>query len=182
MCIPLIALIIGLVFFFGFSMANRQHVEVSDRYAAWRAVRAGTTVSPDRLNKIFFAGRAGDVRIETGTGPAQTLDDLVTEAGRLSRPAELLAGRLVLERFPRGRSARLAAEFPSTVGLWQHFTGAITDYHVRDGLQWRREDQASPRSVLAEDFLYSLDNTVRSIQSPGDLMGLAIRGLYIDGW
>ena len=38
MCIPLLALLISGMFFFGWAMRNQQKVKVSDRYAVWRAV------------------------------------------------------------------------------------------------------------------------------------------------
>ncbi len=37
-CVPLIAIILGLTFFFGWAMRNQQRVIISDRYAVWRLV------------------------------------------------------------------------------------------------------------------------------------------------
>ena len=38
MCIPLLALLITGMFFFGWAMRNQQKVKISDRYAVWRVV------------------------------------------------------------------------------------------------------------------------------------------------
>ena len=181
MCIPLIAFIIAMTFFFGFSMANQQHVRISDRYAAWRRVLTGTMASDEQLNEMFFADRAGEVQTDTDTGPVETLEDLVAEAGDVSEPAHLLAERCVLERWPRGRRVKVQADFPSSVGAWRRFTGAIRSRHVRDGVQWRR-GQASCDYVVCDEFLSPLDDVLAGVSAPGDGLAEMMRQLYSNGW
>ena len=158
MVIPLLAGIISLTFFFGRAMTNQQHVWVSSRYAAWRQVRSGEAVDTARLGSTFFEDRAADVGIERGLGQAETLAELIDAARQMGQRAEQHADTVVWNRCPRGRTAAVAAEFPSDVGLWQRFSGAIRGYHARDGQQWRCADDVTCEADLRDQFLPDLDS------------------------
>ncbi|MCK4277382.1 MAG: hypothetical protein KAX78_12760 [Phycisphaerae bacterium] len=137
LCVPLIALVLGLTFFFGWAMRNQQRVIISDRYAVWRRVVAKQTVGGGQLDAAFFGYEAGTVNVDYGGGPDGTLVDYVSAAAERGGRAEELAERLV-EHFPRSHSAVVSADFPSDVPMWSGFTGAIRRRHVRDGVEWRR--------------------------------------------
>ena len=182
MVIPLLALIIGLTFFFGWTMTNQQHVWVSSRYAAWRQVRPGDAVGNARLNSVFFEDRAADVGIERGLGQAETLAELVAAVGQMGQAAEQHAGMVVWNRCPRGRTATVAAEFPSDVGLWRRFSGAIRGYHARDGRQWRCANGVTCEVELRDQFLLSLDSMVEQMQSARHGLGERLRRTYLESW
>ena len=179
--IPLLALIIAITFFFGRSLMNKQHVTVSDRYTAWREVLTGSQVTDRNLNAMFFRDRAVDVDIRRGDGPDETLSDLADAAGYVSAGAETLAYETAVERFPRGRAADVAAQFPTQGGIWRQLTGAIHSTHARDGVQWQR-GQASNQRVVAQEFLGQVDDALNGIAAPGTEIGKFFRRLYLAGW
>ena len=182
MVIPLLAGIIGLTFFLGWTMTNQQHVWVSSRYAAWRQVRPGETVDSARLDSAFFEDRAADVGIERGLGQGETLAELIAAAGQMGQAAEQHAGMVVWNRCPRGQTATIAAEFPSDVGFWQRFSGAIRSYHARDGRQWRCADNVTCEAELRDQFLLSLDLMVEQLQSAEHGLGDRLRRTYLEPW
>ena len=181
LCIPLIATVLGLTFFFGWAMRNQQRVIISDRYAVWRRVVAGDAVGGGRLDRDFFAGQAGGVAVDFGGGPDGTLEDYVSMVGQRSAAVEALAQRLVLERFPRSHSAEVSAWFPTDVGLWKRFTGAIERRHVREGVEWRNQEAALEPQVR-DQFFIPLDSALLSIPAPGTGLGLAFQNLYLRRW
>lgn len=181
LCVPLIAIVLGLTFFFGWGMRNQQQVIISDRYAAWRLVTAKDRVGGGRLDQTFFGERAGSVEVEFGGGPIETLEDYVILAGNYGGPVEALARSLVIDSFPRSHSAEVSAEFPSDVGLWDDFTGAIERRYVREGVEWRNREAALERQVRDQYFM-PLDTALRSIPAPGAGLGQAFQRLYIQRW
>ncbi len=181
MCVPLIALVLGLTFFFGWAMRNQQRVIISNRYAVWRRVLAGDAVGGGRLNNTFFAGKAAGVSVDYGGGSIETLEKYVEAAGDRGAAVESLAERLVLERFPRSQSAEVSAWFDSDVGIWQQFTGAIERRHVREGVEWRNREAALEPQVR-DEFFIPLDQALLTIPAPGDSLGQAFRRLYLNRW
>jgi len=197
MVIPVMALIIGLTFFFGWSMDNQQHVKISDRYATWRELlnRADWARDPNyanrepevtsgTLNDLFFSQRASQVTIDRNNGPSETLRGLVDYVGTGSGRAEAFAQTMVMDLWPRGLSTEVGADVPATVSLWQQLglTGPIKAQHGRDGLQWRLREAHSPWDPLRDQFLLPLDSVLTTIPVPGDLWGRTMRGLYASGW
>ena len=182
MCIPLLALVISLTFFFGHAMMNQQHVRISDRYTAWRRV-AGGNVNGQALNTLFFRERAEGTGVAEDRGPAETLEDYVAFASWSGADAERLARATVLQRFPRGQRATVRAEFPSNSGaaVYRRLTGAIRSSHYRDGVEWRR-GQARCEDALRDEFLGDLDATLDNLPAPADTLGQVLRELYLAGW
>ena len=182
MCIPLLALVISLTFFFGHAMMNQQHVRISDRYTAWRRA-AGGNVDGQTLNTLFFRERAEGIGLTEDGGPADTLEDYVAFAAWTGSDAERLARATVLQRFPRGQRATVEAEFPSSsgAGVYRRLAGAIRGSHYRDGVEWRR-GQARPEDGLRDEFLGDVDATLDNLPAPADTLGQVLRGLYLAGW
>ncbi len=179
MAIPFLALLLGLTFFFGWSMKNQQHVKIADRYLAWRHVRTKEWKA-DRLNHRFFGETAERVSASRGHGPDDTLEDLVAEADHVSGRAGEMAGRLIPRRVHRGRSVRVGAVFPSDVGVWNRMdlTGPITSHHVRDGVQWRCIENVFNNEVVNDQFLSEFDGSL-----PGDnKLAKVLRILYRYKW
>ena len=181
LCIPLLATILGLTFFFGWSMKNQQRMRMVARYDAWRHVLTNDDTHHDDLNKVFFDGKSSGLGFAHGTGPDDTLRDLVDAVGQFSQLAQPLADELVMDRFPRGRSASPSGGFPTDVGVWRKFHGDIKSHHVRDGVEWRRR-QASCEETVVDQFLQSLDQALGAIPAPGDGLGQAFRRLYLNEW
>lgn len=188
MSIPLIGFILGMTFFFGRSLVNQQHVKISDRYWSWRTTMTGIDVDGEQLNDMFFAGRASNVELETGTGPHGTLESFVEGVSLDSQSAQVLVDGLVSDQLPRGQSAHVAAEFPSNVGLWNTLglTGAIHSRHAREGSSWHYLD-VSYNDILVEEYLMSLDTELSSLLNDpnnADAEGLitAVRDLYLADW
>lgn len=180
MSVPLFALVIMLIFFFGWSMTNQQHVKASSRYVAWRSVLTGSGTSNEELNRLFFQQQApADENYRRGgsSGPTDALEGLVAASGRHGAPVEELADRLVMRQFPHGRSTGMAVRFETTIDAWRQFTGRIHSRHTREGVEWRRR-QARLGGALTEQFLFELDETLNSVPAPGDRLGRMFATLH----
>ena len=189
MVIPLLAAILGFIFFFGWAMVNQQHVKIADRAQAWRRVRTGSGVSPETLNDRIFQGHLDESNYgqESGTYTSETvktLEDLVDWADLEDPAAGRLAEVMALERAERGRWVTVTGRFPSEIGIFQSIEdhqGGITHTHMRDGREWRwRQLRCEP--VLRDEFLYDLDATLRAVPSPGQGLAKMARGLYMRRW
>lgn len=180
MVIPLLAGIIGLIFFFGWAMMNQQHVRTADRYLAWRTLYGGGPA--DGLNKAFFRNKA--VNIQTRNEPAnvETLQDWVDRVGLVNRGSEDLArlmaeGSSTVRALPRDSRVRVQAEFPSDIKLWKRFTGPIISTSGREGREWRWR-QTDPQShALTQIYFEELDQALPKNQA-GDML----HKLYYTGW
>jgi hypothetical protein len=192
MSLPLIAFIIGMTFFFGQAMVNQQHVKVADRYVAWREAVTGKDQSGVDLNPLFFQRRAGNISIQTGVWPdpdptVQKMADTVDKLVRTSQQ-QLLPQFVQTQIVAQGRLAKVAADFPTDVGLWNRLglTGAITSYCAREGGSWSR-GQLSYGDVIGTVYLGSLESGLQNLLNNPDnslAQGLikVIFGLYQSDW
>ncbi len=198
MAIPLLATILVGTMFLGWAMMNQQQVKASARYVSWRHANRGwptTNVDPNTiddpdhpgLNRLFFRDRAVDINVSRSGGDNDEMEDLVTAAGSLSDYAGDFADRLLVNPypdhgvFPRAQAARVGTEFGTDVAAFRKYTGSIGGYHIRDGVEWRR-NEAGCRYVTRKQFLDNLDQVLTSVPAPGAEMGEMIRGTYVNGW
>lgn len=181
MCIPLLALVVVVTFFFGWAMVNQQHVWAVDRYACWRQVRTGSVPADDELNQAFFAGRARDFRTARDGGSDRVEQDFAGEVASGSAAAGDLASALVVDRFAKGLGVHAQGEFPTDVTVWQRYTGAIRSRHARSGVEWRWR-QARCETVVADQMLSSLEGALTTVPSSASGMGAFLRTLYRHGW
>jgi len=181
--IPLLGLLLGVTYFFGWSMGNILHVRESSRYATWKHVRTGQGASENELNEKFYERRAVDIGLTRGLGTNETMDDLITVAGSLGGDlAQTFANEVIWNHCQQGRSVQVKARFPSDVGVYNTFEGRINGYHVRDGKQWSRVDGLTPELEVTEVFLSDLDARLRSLEGGGSKMGKVMRVLYRNKW
>jgi len=184
MVIPLLGFILGLTFFFGWAMANQQHIKTTDRFQSWRQVRAGAGVSQELLNDWIFQGHLGGYNQDGGTFTTETrktLEELVAYVGNVSARAEGLATDMVMDRCERGRWVTVNGSFPSDIALFQKFHGSIKHTHMRDGREWRwRQLWCEP--AIRDQFLTELDTTLQGVASPGDSLAEMARRLYLARW
>ncbi len=207
LAIPLLASILVGTMFFGWAMMNQQQVKTSARYASWRHANGGWSYTapaadpapgvpdptdiddPDHpgLNYMFFRDRAADIDVLRGGGQDDEVEDLVTEAGAQSEYARDFADRLLVNPysdqsvFPRAQAATVHTEFGTDVAAFQKYGGSIRGYHIRDGVEWRR-NEAGCRHVTREQFLDNLDQVLQAVPDPGGEMGEMIRDTYVNGW
>jgi hypothetical protein len=180
-CVPFLALVVIVTFFFGWAMVNQQHVWAADRYAAWRQVRTGTVPTDDELNRDFFADRARDVVTSRDSGTSRAEQGFVDAVVGESAAAGDLAGGLVMNRFPKGLGVNLQGEFPTDVAVWQRYTGAIHSRSARIGVEWRWR-QASCEAVVADQDFTSLEGTLQSMPAAATGIGAFLRTLYRNNW
>jgi len=180
LALPLLATVIVTTFFFGWAMRSQQAVKISDRYTAWQWAQQ-RPVSEESLDAKFFDHRTSWVEITGHDGPDATREDLVAEAAVLSQPAGELAARTVFDRWPRGYWVRVQAEFTPRMDAWRHFNGPIRSHHVREGVEWRR-DQARNESAIRDQFLDEMDVLLDSCPAPGDGLAETFRRLYLTRW
>jgi hypothetical protein len=181
MVIPLLAIVLGLTFFFGWVMRNQQGVREAARYAAWRRVIRGSSADAGDLDRMFLRNAAAPVEVSGARVGEPTLLDYADGVSRFSRAAGDLADATAVDRFPRGYSAHVAAEFPTDVGLWQRFTGPIRARHSREGVEWRR-GQASVEQAIRDLHLAGIDQALDGVPSPGNQLAERLRDLYRGPW
>ena len=140
MIVPFLAVILGLTFFFGWALMHKHQVVVANRYSAWARIETGAWPSEDEINTKCFMDKASDVSLSGSQVGRETPDDLATEAEGHGANVGELAMHMVVDPFPVGRQAHVAAKFDSEQALWQHFTGYIDHRHRREGLTWRRDE------------------------------------------
>lgn len=182
MLIPFMAMLIGLTFFFGWTMANRLHVRESSRYAAWYHARTDSAVGSTTLNDKFYDNRGQDIGLTRGLGTEETIEDLIAAAGTYGNVHAEFADSVIWNRCQQGRTVRVQAKFPSDVGLYRRFQGRLSSYHSRDGKQWRREDDLTPEQDVTDVFLSGLDNELRTLESNGSRLAKVMRVTYLNKW
>lgn len=184
MVFPFMGVLLGLIFFFGFAMTNQQNVKATDRYLCWRSIRGAESLDHAGqswhkvLNRRMFDDKAGHISRSSRQGPVETLEDLVERVGEFSQRAQTLAEEAT-DGWPKSRSQKVSANFPTDVTLWEWFKGSIRNRHDREGNEWYR-GKVSYLEPIRNQFLSDLDETVRSIPD-GKLQG-NIRKLYTKRW
>ena len=180
---PFLGFLMLLIFFFGWSMMNQQHVKTAARYAAWRHVIGPSDATGMGVNQSFFAQRADidKLSIDYSAGPGQTLQDYAADVGAVDQQAGALARTLAVDTFPCSSQARIGAEFLTNVRSWQRFTGAIVSQCGREGVEWRR-GQADLMQPMAEQFLGELNSKLDGIPGAGRSLGQVMRQLYLAQW
>ena len=179
--VPLLALLVGLTFFFGWAVINKHGVLVADRYSAWRRVETGAWPSEEQINDVAFNARASTVHLDAEAPITETVDELVSEAASRGQRSQELADQLVVQRFPRGAMATVSASFRSNRAIWERFVGDIRHRHGREGVTWRR-DEVNCWNALRDLYYSDLDQSLQGVPAPGDRMAGMIRGLYLTPW
>ncbi|MFP4105977.1 MAG: hypothetical protein ACLFVU_07790 [Phycisphaerae bacterium] len=183
MCLPFIALILSLTYFFGYAMQHQQQVKVSSRYASWKRVRTGLGPNAAEINQRNCADAARDVDVVARRTPIDTALDLATNCGTHSPDARIVADDLFLRWAQRGWEARVTGEWDHDVDLWEDvgLSGPITKGHLREGVEWRRV-QVDMRRTVIDLYLQDIDTALRTVNPPGDGMAGMMRSLYRHGW
>ena len=187
--VPLLALVLGLTFFFGWAMKNQQRVAVSNRYAVWRAVTARDWVAGGAINNRILENKGDAVTVDSRGGPTTTVTRFVNSFVNVGPEAGALAGEIFSARCPGSHGADVQAHFPSDGGLYSRFGGAITGNYVREGREWRRGEMAfewndggRQISLLSIGYFGALDATLAGIPAPGESVGHTFRNLYLVRW
>jgi hypothetical protein len=206
MCIPLFACILVGTMFLGWAMMDQQQVKTAARYVSWRHANSGAWTydfvdpntdsedaewfdDPDHpgLNHMFFRDEAIGVSVSRSGGQNDEVEDLVDAAAGRSDYAGEFADKLLVNpypdhgAFPRAQGASVSAEFGTDVAAFKRYKGAISAYHIRDGVEWRK-NEAGCRYVTRKQFLDDLDQVLLSVPNPGTEMGKMIRDTYVNGW
>jgi len=181
LAIPLLVGVLGLTFFFGWAMKNQHQVWAADRYACWRQVRTGQTPPDWQINQMYFANKAINMSTNRDAGDTQTEQDFAADVSASDGAAGELATQLAVRQFPGGLSVHVQGEFPTSVGLWQQYTGAIRSRHARQGVEWRRQ-QAGCESAVADQQLTSVDGALMATPAPADGLARFLRTLYLQRW
>ena len=182
LAVPLLGLILGLTFFFGWALMHKHEVLVANRHAAWRRIETGAWPSEEELNVAAFGDEAEDVRLSgSESGLRRTAADLAGEADSRHQMAGDYADELIVNRFPAGRRANVSANFGSDEALWNKFVGYIPGEHGREGVTWRR-DEVNPWSTLRDGFYADFAREMLSVPAPASAMARTIRHLYLANW
>ena len=206
MCIPLLAAILVGTMFLGWAMMDQQQVKTSARYVSWRHANSGTWtydyVDPNNdsedpvwaddadhpgLNRMFFRDKAVSIGVSRSGGHDDEAESLVQAAGEQSAYAKEFSDKLLVNpyadhpAFPGAQGASVSAEFGTEVSAFKPYKGAIKSFHIRDGVEWRR-NEAGCRYVTRKQFLDNLDQVLLAVPDPGTEMGKMVRNTYVNGW
>jgi len=206
MCIPLFGCVLVGTMFLGWAMMDQQQVKTAARYVSWRHANTGTWTydyvdpntdsvdpvwfdDPDHpgLNHMFFRDEAVSVGVSRGSGNQDEVEALVQAAGGQSDYAREFSDKLMVNpypdqsAFPGAQGATVSAEFGTTVDAFKNYTGSIRAHHIRDGVEWRR-NEVGCRYVTRKQFLDDLDQVLLAVPDPGAEMGKMIRATYVNGW
>jgi hypothetical protein len=181
LAIPLLAAVIVVTWFFGWAMKNQQKVRTAARHAAWSHQPDGELSAGEYYNERFFNESAENITILGGSGPVGVLDDFSDEVAIQTGAGYALAGELIDRFVPLGWRRQVSADFPSSVGLWQRFQGAIHGRHLREGVSWRRNQLGYSR-LLREQYVDDLDDVLDTVGGAGQGLADMIRRLYRGGW
>jgi hypothetical protein len=183
MCIPLMAILIAAIFFFGWVMRNQQRVRIADRYTSWKHVY-DTTPSTQLLNEKFFDDRGYNVywSIDSDTVTKSVREKFIDKITDRDNEAGLYAEDIVGRNLPGGSYVLLRSQFNTNSARWRKWaeSGAIERTHVRDGRSWIRGETQMPYSIR-DMYLEQLNNfaTNPALESSG---GDMIESLYMNGW
>ncbi|MFW5839909.1 MAG: TadE/TadG family type IV pilus assembly protein [Planctomycetota bacterium] len=180
LAIPLLAAVIVVTWFFGWAMKNQQKVRTAARHAAWSHQPVDGSIST-YYNDRFFNNSAVGIGIHGGGGPDDVHDAFTDEVGAYTGPGYDLMAELNARYTPRGWRRFVSATFPTDVGYWQRFQGAIHANHARDGRSWTRGQLGYSR-LLREHYLDELEESMISVPAEGTGLADMIRRLYHGGW
>jgi hypothetical protein len=175
-CIPLIALIMSLTYFFGWALTNQQHILSAARYAAWADVVSDTGVTEGTLNALFLRQTGKNLQVLRDQGPQGVRQDLASTASQANQQLGAYASNLLLQSFPGESSVDVAVEFYPQKGFWSRFTGEMHGRTAREGVPWRITEVGC-EDCLTDAFLDSLDAIL-----PANTAGNRIRQLYRASW
>lgn len=180
MCIPLMAILIAAIFFFGWVMRNQQRVRIATRYTSWKSVYDAKP-STQELNEKFFDGRGYNVdrSVDPDTITKSVREKFIDKVPASDNKADLYAEDIVSRNLPRGSYAMLRSQFSTNSGRWREWaeSGALERTHVRDGKSWIRGETQMPSSIR-DIYLEELNDLVDDGSAGGEM----IRTLYINGW
>ena len=128
MCIPLMAILIAAIFFFGWVMRNQQRVCIAARYTSWKYVY-DTTPSTQQLNDKFFDDRGHDIYIDldSDTATNQVRESFINEVTTSDADAGEYAQDLISRNLPGGSYALLRSQFATNSPRWRKWaeSGAL---------------------------------------------------------
>ncbi len=172
--LPLLAMILALVIYFGQGMVRVQHTQAAARYEAWRSPTAASGPAHDQplgnpqINQAFFAGNAASVSVEAHGHFPDDAAQLLRDAGAAWSQS---TGRLVRETqsdLPRGAAIDLSVEHAPTLSMLTEFSGAVVRRHVRIGHDWKFVNGFAPGAEAREpSHLHATNNyAIRDIFFP----------------
>ena len=186
MCIPLMAILIAAIFFFGWVMRNGQRVRIADRYASWKSVYS-TPPSTQQLNEQFFDDRGYDIYMDLDSDTVtNNIRELFLEAVTTSDTGAGGYGEYaddLVSNLPGGSYALLRSRFSTNNARWRQWaeSGAIERSHVRDGRPWIRGETQMPNSIR-DIYLEQLDEFLDGFGDEAASGGDMIQTLYTSGW
>jgi hypothetical protein len=180
LALPLLAVVLALLWFVGWSHMRKQRVVVANRHAVWRSI-AGDTLDDQAVDEDLLSGAPISVNQERIYGHWQDLADWVAAGAEVSDAAATLADETVIERWPKELVIRLEARYEPPLAIGRDFGNDLSFRHGRAGFEWIR-GQAGEGGALRELYYEDLDAALRSVAEPGESMARRVRGLYLESW
>jgi len=180
LALPLLAVVLAILWFVGWSHQRKQRVVVASRHAVWRRI-ANDPLTDRQVDEELLNDAAIDVNQQRLYGRWSDLDDWVAAAADVSDAAATLADETVIERWPKDLVLRLEAQYEPPLAIGREFGNDLSFRHGRAGVEWIR-GQAGQRGALLELYYEDLDAALRSVQGAGQSMAERVRGLYLWSW
>jgi hypothetical protein len=176
--LPVLAFILGLLLFLGWSLMRQQHVVAAGRYALWRQMEGGAADAAT-VNQRLLGGAAKNVTLDGNTFGGDALALWIDAA--VQNQAGTLADTLFLHRWPAGRQIRLEVLYDPPTSIGKKFGNDFAIRVARDGSSWPRAD-ARPWGVLTEQYYQDLDDQLAASPPEAQPMASVFRNLYGAGW
>lgn len=176
--LPVLAFILALLLFLGWSQMRQQHVVAAARYALWRQMEGGAADAAT-VNQRLLGGAAKNVNLTGGTFPADAIRLWIDAAAQ--NQVGPLADTLFLHRWPSGEQVRLNVLYDPPTNVGRQFGNDFTIRFARDGPSWSRT-QARPWAVLMEQYYQDLDDQLAVSPAEAQPMASVFRSLYGASW
>jgi hypothetical protein len=176
--LPVLAFILGLMLFLGWSLMRQQHVVAAGRYALWRQFDGGA-MDGATVNRRLLGGAATSVDLSGDVFPADAIKRWVDAAAK--DQVGTLADTLFLHTWPSGEQNRLEVIYRPPTWLGHSFGNNFTVRFARDGPPWAH-GQAQPWSVLKKQYYQDLDDQLAGVPAEAQSMASVFQSFYATPW
>jgi hypothetical protein len=180
LALPVLAFILGLLLFLGWSLMRQQHVVAAGRYALWRQMEGGACDAAT-VNQRLLGNAARSVDMTGGTFPGDAMK-LWVAAGAQNQVGTLADTLFIhVPHWPSGEQIRLDVHYSPPTWLGRKFGNDFTIRYARDGVPWAR-GEAQPWSVLTEQYYQDLDDQLSGVPADGQPVATILRDMYGRPW
>ena len=180
LALPVLAFILALLLFLGWSLMRQQHVVAAARYAVWREMESGVnTIDAPTVNTRLLGGAAQPVDMSGGSYPAEAI--FLWQDTAAQEQVGPLALAFFDHNWPTGHQLRLDVHYQPPTNVGRQFGNDFAVRVARDGPPWIRE-QVQPWPVLTRQYYQDLDDQLSGVPLEAQPVAEVFRDLYRSDW